>query len=997
MFAARHSVALLHKAALILCVAGFVCTTVNASTVQGLYVFDTLASTGGPYAGLASTPTYLGVPSINSSGIAGFPCSDSAGNTICTGGGSAGIGVAAIAGFPEGPETYENGVAIDDSGNVTVTRLTPGPYTDISSFNSTTTLVSTIATGHFETCPGLSCLDYDFDAVFGDVNANNSGQFVFVGLDRHTDFSDACAQTACLATPTGESVFASKFNELPITSPARPVLADNGTVVLRYQATALTPPIVPVGTRSIRSYDYTLSRSTTVADESGPWVANSLGMSPGVSADGVAIAFSGNRGAAEGVFLSLQMPDGSSELVRVAGEGQPDLGYSRTFEGTPAPIFFSSFAQDSRIGVVHRSVDPTTMVGDVFIVAFIATPSAASPLPGSSADPKDTNQLYVPGMFFTAQQGLWTVKVQVVKPGSSGSYTCPSSGTSPAVCECPTGSSVCFLVNMPIKVLQEGDPVPGGNGLIVDTAQPGSSTIQLYDPISLTPLTDPLTEVNAGNHQLAFSITADEGAVGLILRATQTDTCVLSVSRLPQGSTKLPTNAPWSTDIYDGSEYCTIAQKGCALTSLATILNYAAAMPGKAGPVLPTDPGSLNTLLKASDAYSGPVTNDMPNCPSGITQAQSVVFGQDAKVATSANGSPSMKWSDGAASVFGSNYSNPSDPGYSAIKNNMCSIGSPMIIGVKLNAAHNNSPNHYVVATGIANGKVLISDPGDIANTVLENSYSANASGYIFATRGSLVDPSNSSMLSISSSSDVVIDVVDANGNHDTYNAASGSTIQNIPNSAAYQDGTDDPTTGAIGSEYVTVIDIQTLAPGAYSVNVTSIDGALFDISVFYADSNGTAYPPQTISGTVATGETKSYKIIVPSSPGTGVSVESPGAVTVPNIVGDSLTAATSALVGVGLAVGTITQQPSGTVPAGTVLSSNPAAGTSVSSGSAVSLIESSGAATCAELQIVKAAFGSKLGQRTYNPQADVNADGVVNVLDLSIVARALPAGTTCP
>jgi hypothetical protein len=51
---------------------------------------------------------------------------------------------------------------------------------------------------------------------------------------------------------------------------------------------------------------------------------------------------------------------------------------------------------------------------------------------------------------------------------------------------------------------------------------------------------------------------------------------------------------------------------------------------------------------------------------------------------------------------------------------------------------------------------------------------------------------------------------------------------------------------------------------------------------------------------------------------------------------------------------------------------------------------------TCADMAAVKAAFGSKVGQANYNPLADVNGDGIVNVLDLAIVARQLPAGTTC-
>jgi len=59
--------------------------------------------------------------------------------------------------------------------------------------------------------------------------------------------------------------------------------------------------------------------------------------------------------------------------------------------------------------------------------------------------------------------------------------------------------------------------------------------------------------------------------------------------------------------------------------------------------------------------------------------------------------------------------------------------------------------------------------------------------------------------------------------------------------------------------------------------------------------------------------------------------------------------------------------------------------------------VNGDGVVDCLDLELVKAAFGTKTGQPGFNPAADVNHDGVVNVLDLSYVARMVPAGTTCP
>ena len=69
------------------------------------------------------------------------------------------------------------------------------------------------------------------------------------------------------------------------------------------------------------------------------------------------------------------------------------------------------------------------------------------------------------------------------------------------------------------------------------------------------------------------------------------------------------------------------------------------------------------------------------------------------------------------------------------------------------------------------------------------------------------------------------------------------------------------------------------------------------------------------------------------------------GSVSVPNVVGLTQSAATTAITGAGLVVGTVTQQSSATVPAGSVISQNPAAGTSVAAGSAVNLVVSTGPA----------------------------------------------------
>ena len=54
------------------------------------------------------------------------------------------------------------------------------------------------------------------------------------------------------------------------------------------------------------------------------------------------------------------------------------------------------------------------------------------------------------------------------------------------------------------------------------------------------------------------------------------------------------------------------------------------------------------------------------------------------------------------------------------------------------------------------------------------------------------------------------------------------------------------------------------------------------------------------------------------------------------------------------------------------------------------------GIVNCADLTIIKASFGKRVGQTGFDIRADVNGDGVVNILDLSTEARLMPAGTSC-
>ena len=150
--------------------------------------------------------------------------------------------------------------------------------------------------------------------------------------------------------------------------------------------------------------------------------------------------------------------------------------------------------------------------------------------------------------------------------------------------------------------------------------------------------------------------------------------------------------------------------------------------------------------------------------------------------------------------------------------------------------------------------------------------------------------------------------------------------------------------TGTTGSNVMNVLAARTggsfiAAPtqaeitAAYATISSRLDnGYLLSFASSITDCN-----PHTLSVTVAgqgTTETRFTRCDATTGP-----------VTVPNVVNQPQAAAVTAITGAGLGVGTVTQQSSATVAAGSVISQNPAAGVGVAAGSVVNLVVSSGPA----------------------------------------------------
>jgi hypothetical protein len=58
--------------------------------------------------------------------------------------------------------------------------------------------------------------------------------------------------------------------------------------------------------------------------------------------------------------------------------------------------------------------------------------------------------------------------------------------------------------------------------------------------------------------------------------------------------------------------------------------------------------------------------------------------------------------------------------------------------------------------------------------------------------------------------------------------------------------------------------------------------------------------------------------------------------------------------------------------------------------------VNTDGVVDCADLGVIRAAFGKRIGQPGFDARADVVADGVIDARDLASVARRVPQGTVC-
>jgi Big-like domain-containing protein len=338
-----------------------------------------------------------------------------------------------------------------------------------------------------------------FGAVFPFPSINKNGETAFCALDSNNPTIKYLVEVS----PTG-GVSKTAVN----VSVGEPMLDDNGDVLL-YQLTT-----VPSGGFQVMLYPKGLGTPEVIADYNN---FTSIDSAPGISHDGLVVAFQGNlntTGATAysttpgpGIFaatyeggsvwhitrvtnIMVETPNSGGNNNGICDPGetcQPgaELGYDETGNA----IYFKStgYGVGTRVGVMNLGLGAAGIDDDSFVISFVGTPTEAS---------RD-NPVLKNGtpLFFSAQQGLWTIRVDVQKQLSP-----------------PNGR--VYHPRTAIPVVQIGDKVSGN---VVNA-------IGAYDDIANAAKdeTGNIRTMRRGDHRVAFWAST-AGGTQFIARANHLD------------------------------------------------------------------------------------------------------------------------------------------------------------------------------------------------------------------------------------------------------------------------------------------------------------------------------------------------------------------------------------------------------------------------------------------------------------------------------------------
>ncbi|MGC9945622.1 MAG: hypothetical protein ABSF64_04440 [Bryobacteraceae bacterium] len=374
----------------------------NASIPGKFYEWYIIAATG------CNGLTALGQgPSINDFEEVAFMGQTSAGQTIWTGTGRA-APTSINPGSAGSSELFDAALQYNNVNQIvtkdSITTTSPAT-TSIRVWNSASeNSFRYVARGG----PGQK-----YSAVFPYPSINKKGGVAAMALNG--------TQQYLLEQPQGGALA-----ETPVkVSVGEPAIDENGDVLL-YEET--TSP--PTGFQ-LMLYQNNLSSYIVIADYN---LFTSIDYAPGISSDGMVIAFQGNLSASgattlgttpgPGIFAATNEGSGVWHITRVTGIMAEVLNTGGNNDGICNPgevcvpgaelgyddngntLYFNTagYPTGSRVAVTNLGLGATGIDDDTFVISFVGTPTGAS----------RTNPILKNfPLFFSANQGLWTIRVDV--------------------------------------------------------------------------------------------------------------------------------------------------------------------------------------------------------------------------------------------------------------------------------------------------------------------------------------------------------------------------------------------------------------------------------------------------------------------------------------------------------------------------------------------------------------------------------------------------------
>jgi beta-lactam-binding protein with PASTA domain len=252
--------------------------------------------------------------------------------------------------------------------------------------------------------------------------------------------------------------------------------------------------------------------------------------------------------------------------------------------------------------------------------------------------------------------------------------------------------------------------------------------------------------------------------------------------------------------------------------------------------------------------------------------------------------------------------------------------GAKLMVGTVSQQTSNTAPAGNVISQDPASGRSVA--PGSPVNLVI-------SSGPQMVTVPNVEGLTDAATIAITGAKLTVGTVTQQTSN----TAPTGNVISQDPASgSSVAPGSQVNLVISSGPQMVTVPNVEGLPQAA---GTTAITGAKLTVGTVTQQTSDTVS-----AGNVISQDPPSGSSVAPGSPVNLVISSGPQMVTVPNVEGLTPDAATTAITGAKLTMGTVTQQTSDTVAAGKVVSQDPASGSSVVQGSPVNLVISSGPQT---------------------------------------------------